>query len=58
MKNLLVEEWVQIPDNGMSFRIDNSNLVTLTVKTRTIKVKGPRGEITKNFRHMPVELTV
>jgi hypothetical protein len=26
------------------------------VKTRRVKVKGPRGEITKDFRHMPVEM--
>jgi len=31
-------------------------LVTLTVKTRRVKVKGPKGEITKDFRHMPVEM--
>ena len=33
-----------------------SATVTLTVKTRQVKVKGPKGEITKNFKHMPVEM--
>jgi large subunit ribosomal protein L9e len=28
------------------------------VKTRVVKVKGPKGEITKNFTHMPVEMQV
>ena len=33
-------------------------IVTLTVKTRKVKVKGPKGEITKSFRHMPVEMSI
>jgi len=33
-------------------------LVKLTVKTRKVTVKGPKGEITKDFRHMPVEMQV
>jgi large subunit ribosomal protein L9e len=28
------------------------------VKTRKVVVKGPKGEITKDFTHMPVELNV
>ncbi|TNV76871.1 hypothetical protein FGO68_gene5665 [Halteria grandinella] len=47
MRTILVEEWVQIPED-----------VTVSVKTRQVKVKGPRGEITKNFKHMPVELRI
>ncbi len=47
MRTILVEEWVQIPEN-----------VTVTVKTRQVKVKGPKGEITKNFKHMPVEMKI
>lgn len=31
-------------------------IVTVTVKQRVVTVKGPKGEITKDFRHMPVEL--
>lgn len=50
--------------NGFTFLMEvcfftcqlNSILVTLTVKTRRVKVKGPKGEITKDFRHMPVEM--
>ena len=32
--------------------------MTLTVKTRQVKVKGAKGEITKDFRHMPVEMQI
>lgn len=28
------------------------------MKTRRVKVKGPKGEITKDFRHMPVEMQI
>ena len=59
MKNLLVEEWVHIPDNGKLFPPNNPLvIVTLTVKTRKVRVKGPKGEIVKNFRHMPVEMSI
>ena len=47
MKAIVVEEWVQIPEG-----------VTVTVKTRRVIVKGPKGEITKDFRHMPVEMQI
>jgi len=47
MKAIVVEEWVHIPEG-----------VTLTVKTRRVTVKGPKGEITKDFRHMPVEMQI
>ena len=30
----------------------------MTVKTRQVKVNGPRGEITKDFKHMPVEMQI
>ena len=33
-------------------------IVALSVKARTVTVKGKRGEITKSFRHMPVELQI
>lgn len=32
--------------------------MTVTVKTRKVTVKGPKGEITKSFKHMPVELRI
>jgi large subunit ribosomal protein L9e len=47
MRTVLVEEWVQIPEG-----------VTVTVKTRKVEVKGPRGVITKSFKHMPVEMSI
>ena len=30
--------------------------MTIKVKARMVVVKGPRGEITKSFKHMPVEM--
>ena len=33
-------------------------IVTVTVKTRKVIVKGAKGEITKSFKHMPVELRI
>jgi ribosomal protein L6P/L9E len=33
-------------------------LVKVTIKARKVTVKGPKGEITKSFRHMPVELQI
>lgn len=32
-------------------------VVTLSVKTRRVTVKGPKGTMTKDFRHMPVEMS-
>ena len=32
--------------------------VTATVKARVVTVKGPRGTITKDFKHLQIELTV
>jgi large subunit ribosomal protein L9e len=32
--------------------------VTVTIKARRVTVKGKKGEITKNFRHMPIELQI
>ena len=31
-------------------------VVTIKVKARKVVVKGPMGEITKSFKHMPVEM--
>jgi ribosomal protein L6P/L9E len=33
-------------------------LVTVTIKARRVTVKGPKGEIVKDFRHMAVELSI
>lgn len=33
-------------------------VVKLSVKTRKVTVTGPKGEITKDFRHMPVEMLI
>jgi ribosomal protein L6P/L9E len=34
------------------------SIVTCNVKGRRVTVKGPKGEITKDYRHMPLELTI
>ena len=36
----------------------NACVVTVEIKTRRVKVKGPKGEIVKSFRHMPCELSI
>jgi len=41
---------------GLGFNI--VGIVTLTEKARRVTVKGKRGEITKSFRHMPVEMQI
>lgn len=33
-------------------------IVTVTIKARIVTVKGPKGEIVKNFRHMPLEMQI
>ncbi len=60
MKNILVEEWVHIPEGG-KLTIPKSHpliIVQISTKGRIVTVKGKKGEITKDFRHMPVELQV
>ena len=56
MKTILTEEWIQIPDKGNQISI--RSIVTIKIKARRVSVKGPRGEITKNFKHIPVELKI
>lgn len=56
MKTILTEEWIQIPDKGNQISI--RSIVTIKIKARRVTVKGPRGEITKNFKHIPVELKI
>jgi large subunit ribosomal protein L9e len=45
MKTLLTEEFAKIPED-----------VTVTVRSRKVTVKGPRGEVTKDFSHMACEI--
>ena len=45
MKQVNVKGSVKVPDN-----------VEVTVKSRVVKVTGPRGSLTKSFRHMSIDL--
>jgi len=45
MKNLFSKSSIKIPEG-----------VTVDVKARVVVVKGPRGTLTKNFKHMQVDL--
>merc|ERR1719476_93250 len=45
MRTLLTEDFVEIPDD-----------VTVTCKARKITVRGPKGEVSKNFSHLAVEI--
>ena len=63
MKFLLSESYVKIPENGKFSSLTPNNwwsnllnLVTVTVKARTVYVKGPLGELTKSFKHIPCEM--
>jgi large subunit ribosomal protein L9e len=47
MKTLVKEQVYDIPDG-----------VTITVKARTVTVKGPRGTNVVNVKHMPIDLTM
>jgi len=47
VKTILKGADVKIPDG-----------VTVTIKARIVKVKGPRGELTQNFRHLPLDMKV
>ena len=33
-------------------------IVSVKIKARIVTVKGPRGEITKNYKHLPIEMSV
>ncbi len=44
-KTILKAQTVTVPDG-----------VTLTVKARIVTVKGPRGELVKDLKHLPIEL--
>ena len=45
MKYLLTKEFVNIPDG-----------VEVQIKSRVVRVKGPLGEITKNLKHLQLDL--
>ncbi|CAD8075885.1 unnamed protein product [Paramecium primaurelia] len=47
MKYILTEEHVQIPEK-----------IEITQKSKIVKVKGPRGELSKNFRHSALDIQI
>jgi len=47
MKYVLTEEVCNIPDK-----------VTVKVNSRTVEVNGPRGKITKQYKHVPLDIFV
>lgn len=36
----------------------NSRAVTVTIKSRIVTVKGPRGQVTKDFSHAGIEMQI
>ena len=38
--------------------IDIPSGVTVTTKSRVVTVKGPRGQLTKQFKHVKIEIEV
>jgi len=47
MKYVLTEEICDIPDK-----------VEVKVHSRTVEVKGPRGKVTKAFKHVPLDIFI
>ncbi|KAI8646234.1 ribosomal protein L6, alpha-beta domain-containing protein [Parasitella parasitica] len=47
MKDIYKQDELAIPEG-----------VTVTVKSRQVVVKGPRGELAKNLRHLNIEITI
>ncbi|XP_033632191.1 60S ribosomal protein L9-like [Asterias rubens] len=45
MKTILASRFVEIPEN-----------IEVTIKARLVTVKGPRGTLVRNFKHLSVEL--
>ena len=66
MKIILTSRTVPIPDNGKRNMVVNItgvctckfSVVTVTAKKRVVTVKGPRGTLSKSFRHIQCELTM
>ena len=47
MKQIKANQVVKIPDG-----------LNVTVKSRTIRVKGPRGSLQRNFKHLALDIRV
>ena len=47
MRVILKEDYLKIPDD-----------VKISVKARKVTVKGPKGELTKNLSHLPIDIRV
>lgn len=45
MRQLLTEEWIAIPAD-----------IECKIKSRKVAVKGPKGELKKDFSHLPCEI--
>ena len=59
MRQILTEEWLQIPDDGKWSRLHWAYyIVKVTIKARVVTVKGSRGTISKDLSHMAVEMQI
>ena len=47
MKTINNSHFVKVPDN-----------VTVTVRSRNVTVKGPRGVLVRSFRHLPIDISL
>merc|ERR1719313_1010333 len=45
MRQLLTEEWIEVPSD-----------IECKIKSRKVCVKGPKGELKKDFSHLPCEI--
>jgi len=63
MRVILKEDYLKLPDDGKSIYLLSSPLflsviVTVSVKARRVTVEGPKGKLTKNLSHLPIDIRV
>ena len=56
MRVILKEEYIKVPEDGKSNETANLLSVTITAKARKVTVKGPRGEVKKDFSHLQLDI--
>ena len=57
MRQVLKEEWLEVPSDGKRrLFLTPIRAVTVSIKSRHVTVKGPRGSITKDLSHAFVEI--
>ncbi len=58
MKTLLTTAYVKIPEGGPKSVSKSDREVKVEVKSRSVRVKGPRGTLQREFKHLNLQLTL